>query len=339
VKAATTSGLSTGCTSTDAACSQLNANGSGGTIFVNTDQKTNLNQLSNASAAALFAHEFGHFFGLADVGTNVNGCTTQTDSVMWKPTNISATMACLPTPCDDNRTSSNYNPGDVGGNTCPDGNCELCDTGGSGGNCGSPIIIDLKGSDFPLSSLRNGVRFDLDADGSIEKTSWTAAGSKLAFLALDRNGNGSIDNGAELFGNYTPQPPSSYPNGFLALAEYDKAGNGGNENGIIDPADSIFTSLKLWIDSNHDGISQPGELHTLSEFAITSISLSYNIAYRKDEYGNQFRYRARVQSTDRSVSRWAYDVFFVTNDSGSAATRGHDDALEALWSRPLLAMK
>lgn len=178
----------------------------------------------------------------------------------------------------------------------------------------TPIIIDVLGNGFDLTSVENGVNFDLHGVGVTSRISWTAPNSDDAFLALDRNGNGVIDNGSELFGNTTPQsePVQGVTrNGFFALAEYDKPANGGNADGVIDRRDAAYESLRLWRDLNHNGVSEPGELGRLLDWQVQAISLEFKESRRRDEWGNGFRYRSRVSGSN--LGRWAYDVVLQTN--------------------------
>jgi hypothetical protein len=200
------------------------------------------------------------------------------------------------------RESSNENP------PPPDGGA--IDPGpGAVDCCSSPIIIDLAGDGFDLSGPVTGVLFDLDSDGEKEQTAWTTLISDDAFLALDRNGNGNIDDGTELFGDHSPQPFSEMPNGYLALRVFDLPEQGGNTDGLISALDAIYSDLRLWIDKNHDGMSQPDELASLRSQGVKALWLEYLESRRRDRFGNQFRYWSRVERWGRRPFVLAVDVF------------------------------
>lgn len=136
----------------------------------------------------------------------------------------------------------------------------------------SPLVLDIAGTGISLTNVNgnDSVYWDLNADGFRERSGWVGAGTGL--LAIDLNNNGIIDDNSELFGN---RPADSIANGFEALELYDT-----NMDGVIDANDAQFSDLRVWLDVDGDGFSQPDELHTLASLDITSINLAYsNVSY------------------------------------------------------------
>jgi type I secretion target GGXGXDXXX repeat protein domain protein len=139
-----------------------------------------------------------------------------------------------------------------------------------------PLVIDLNNDGIKGTNLDYKINFDLDNNGFKEATSWID--NNDAFIAIDKNNNGTIDNGSELFGNksisnnaYAYTNPNA-KNGFENLKELDS-----NNDGIIDEKDKEFTNLLLWQDKNSNGISETDELIKLSD-KVKSINLNLLIA-------------------------------------------------------------
>jgi hypothetical protein len=170
-------------------------------------------------------------------------------------------------------------------------------------------VIDIGGGGLHLTSAADGVLFKLNLDPKLE-WAWTQ-GSTNAWLALPDE-NGLVLSGKQLISNVMTLPDgTNAPNAFEALAAYDNPLNGGNGDGVIDAKDAIFSKLRLWIDANHDGLSESSELFTLPELGISAIHLDYKADGKQDQYGNTFRYRAKVDRADHTDGPQAYDVYLT----------------------------
>ena len=132
-----------------------------------------------------------------------------------------------------------------------------------------PLILDLDGDGIEATAIDRTAPtlFDHDADGVLTATGWIKADDGI--VVLDLNGNGTIDNGRELFGDNTLLPSGqTAANGFEAIAQHDS-----NGDGKINALDAVYTQLRIWQDANQDGVSQAHELRTLGELGIASINV------------------------------------------------------------------
>jgi hypothetical protein len=261
-------------------------------------------------------------------------CTNGTTQGFMDTGGLSGQYTCGGVACDGcNSNCSNFAPQNCGsgggGSTtcqtwcgsicmdtavCSDGTKPYCNSTSGGfipacSSSSSPIVIDAFEEGFHLTSLGNGVKFRVQPSQEPLQMSWTDPNWRNGWLAFDRNGNGTVDDFTELFGNMTPQPLGNDPNGYLALAVFDDPMNGGNGNGVIDPGDSVYDHLWLWIDANHNGISEPDERHTLRDAGIFQIDLKYHLSKYVDQNGNRFRYKARVWDQAGDAHDLCYDVF------------------------------
>jgi hypothetical protein len=175
----------------------------------------------------------------------------------------------------------------------------------------SPIILDLNGDGISTLSVQNGTRFDLSADGSSVQTGWVAPSDGL--LVLDRNQDGVINDGSELFGTSTAlQNGSKAIDGYQALSELDS-----NKDNVINSQDTSFSKLGVWVDSNSDAQTSSGELKLLSDLGITQLNLATNTA-RDSSQGNLIGLTSTYQTIDGSLHA-AADVWFVVDNNTRAS--------------------
>lgn len=194
-----------------------------------------------------------------------------------------------------------------------------CAEGSDDSGACTPIVIDYGDDGFLLTGIEDPVAFDVDGDGLVEILSWTARKHLDFFLCFDRNENGLIDDGSELFGNATPLVSGTKAaHGFQALFEIDA--DGGNRNGFVDVWDPAFKSLCGWQDFNHNGRSEPFEIQSLQALGITAIAVEYRVSLQEDEHGNRLRFlsSAYIQEPTGELRRVdIVDVFFLVGRHGA----------------------
>lgn len=166
----------------------------------------------------------------------------------------------------------------------------------------SPIVIDLDGDG--IETLGVGASyFDLDGDGLSERSGWVGADDGL--LVHDRNGDGRVSSGTELFGNHSLLANDEQAqNGFQALAEYDD-----NGDGLVDAQDASYAALKVWRDLNGNGTSDAGELQGMADAGVVSIGTGYSNSSHVDAHGHEHRQVATVVLSNGTAST-AADVWF-----------------------------
>jgi hypothetical protein len=298
------------------------ANGvAGGTTVPTTDDNgyiigfgiqftTNTNYLESCDGYhKVGVHELGHGHGLGDAsGTQGSSVMNQFSgkddvggNVASSPTDCDASQARQASPDPDPPPDCSF---DIGTHPPPCGSGEDLDGYGCCYQTGTPILVDTNHNGFTLSSPQDGVAFDLDGSGRRDRRySWPVDADDM-WLVLDRNNNGTIDDGRELFGNHTQLADGTFAaNGYIALAELDD-----NGDAVIDQRDAAFAHLRLWSDRNRNGTSEPGELFTLSDKGVASLSLHYSMSRRSDRWGNTLRYRADVWFIAKPFLRQSVDV-------------------------------
>ena len=184
-------------------------------------------------------------------------------------------------------------------------------------NC-ALIVSTHPHSSYTLTSADRGVAFDVDADGDLDQVAWTEAGTDVAFLALDRDGDARISSGQELIGDQAVPGVRTGANALAKLAEYPGTW------GAVDSDNPLFARLRLWKDTNHNGVSEPDELVPVED-ELAAIGLGYTPHRRLDGHGNQSRYRGFVHvrtesglnrpmtpEDDRARRRDLYEVCLVT---------------------------
>ena len=185
----------------------------------------------------------------------------------------------------------------------------------------TPLVLDLNGDGIKTLSIDEGVQFDLLNTGDKVNVGWVSQQDGL--LAMDVNGDGSINSGAELFGDRTVLADGTLAkNGWEALAAQDS-----NADGTIDAQDANFNQLRVWVDANSDGVTDAGELKTLADAHIASINLHHDSS-SVQQNGNVVQMASTFTTTDGAVHTVADVGFQVQNATSNVFTLTNGNTLD-----------
>ncbi len=171
-----------------------------------------------------------------------------------------------------------------------------------------PLTLDLDGDGIETVSQNGykGALFDHDGDGIRTASGWVASDDGL--LVVDRNGDGIINDGKELFGDSSVlKDGTKAAHGYAALAEYDS-----NGDGVVDAKDADFDKLRVWRDLNQDGVSQKEELFTLEEVGVQSLNVAYQDTNQNLGNGNRLAQEGSYTGKDGNVRKMG-DLLFGNN--------------------------
>ena len=171
-----------------------------------------------------------------------------------------------------------------------------------------PLTLDLDGDGIETVSHNGykGTLFDHDGDGIRTASGWVASDDGL--LVVDRNGDGIINDGKELFGDSSVlKDGTKAAHGYAALAEYDS-----NGDGVVDAKDADFGKLRVWRDLNQDGVSQKEELFTLEEVGVQSLNVAYQDTNQNLGNGNRLAHEGSYTGKDGNVRKMG-DLLFGNN--------------------------
>ncbi|MEI6285056.1 MAG: hypothetical protein WCP79_00985 [Bacillota bacterium] len=202
-----------------------------------------------------------------------------------------------------------------------------------------PLILDLNGDGVHMSDFgSNPVFFDADNDGSLEQTGWVSAQDGI--VVKDLNNNGIIDNISETMSEYfggtagVDGGTKPFKDGFAALASLDS-----NKDGKFDSADADWGKVKVWVDANHDGKTDAGELKSFEELNIKQINLANQAQSGEVRDGNEVLARGTYLTTDGKLQE-ALAANFLANPNGHKFTQsGTGTIVDTQGSGTIAAVK